>query len=144
MAFAGRRDCGSRSRREWIPRIESGATVLLCDDRIKLVAKYDLALGHPGSNPSDVVIVDFKTGREYSEHAEEGCVPAFYIKLDPESNQTMSESTKGLLDPLANVESDDHPASEPYRLFKKLLERPITDLMVVRVKPRLWYRIDAR
>jgi hypothetical protein len=58
-------------RREWIPRIESGATVLLCDDRIKLAGKYDLALGHPGLNPSDVVIVDFKTGREYPEHAEE-------------------------------------------------------------------------
>jgi hypothetical protein len=76
------------------------------------------------------------------KHDYEGCVPAFYIKLDPESN--MTDSTMELLDPLRNVEIYDHPASEPYRLFKKLLERPITDLMVVRVKPRLWYRIDAR
>jgi hypothetical protein len=34
-------------------------------------SRYDLAIGHPGSNPSDVVIVDFKTGPEYPEHIEE-------------------------------------------------------------------------
>jgi hypothetical protein len=58
-------------QRAWIPRIESPAHLPLLGGRILLKARYDLALGHPGCNPADVVIVDFKAGTERSEHIEE-------------------------------------------------------------------------
>jgi hypothetical protein len=58
-------------QRAWIPRIESPAYLPLLGGRILLRARYDLALGHPGLNPADVVIVDFKAGTERPEHIEE-------------------------------------------------------------------------
>jgi hypothetical protein len=57
--------------RAWGLRPETPSVVSVLAGRVQLRAKYDLAIGHPGSNPSDVVLVDFKSGKEYADHIEE-------------------------------------------------------------------------
>ncbi len=55
----------------WFPRVESPVRVDLCDGRILLSGKLDFALGRPRGTEGRVVIIDFKTGGAYAQHAEE-------------------------------------------------------------------------
>lgn len=57
--------------RTWIPRVETAARVALCDGRVVLRAKYDLAFGRPAGMEARVIIVDFKTGGEYIRYADD-------------------------------------------------------------------------
>jgi hypothetical protein len=57
--------------RTWTPRVESSVRAMLCDDRVSLRAKYDLAFGRPNGMEARVIIVDFKTGREYSHYVDD-------------------------------------------------------------------------
>ncbi len=57
--------------RTWIPRVESGVRVALCDGRVVLRAKYDLAFGRPAGTEARVIIVDFKTGGEYARYSDD-------------------------------------------------------------------------
>ena len=68
----------------WIPRIECPVLVPLCEGRIQLRGKYDLALGRPGITPSEVVVVDFKSGAERSEHRDDA---RFYALLETLRNE---------------------------------------------------------
>jgi hypothetical protein len=43
----------------------------LCDGRIELRGRVDLALGTPEGNRANVFIVDFKTGRENDHHIQD-------------------------------------------------------------------------
>lgn len=55
----------------WSPRVESPVRVRLCDNRLVLGAKYDLALSQPKGGEARVIIVDFKTGSPHPTHAED-------------------------------------------------------------------------
>jgi PD-(D/E)XK nuclease superfamily len=54
--------------RKWIPRVESVTSHSLCDGRIELRGRVDLALGMPEGNEARVFVVDLKTGREHPAH----------------------------------------------------------------------------
>lgn len=58
-------------KREWRPRLESTLITSLCDDRIVLRGKVDLALGRAHGTQSGVLMVDFKTGRLARSHADD-------------------------------------------------------------------------
>jgi hypothetical protein len=70
-------------RPSMIPRIESSANVRLLGERVELRGKYDLALGRPGRDPAEVVIVDLKTGSPSAEHPAE---VAYYALLETLKN----------------------------------------------------------
>lgn len=55
----------------WRPRLESRLSATLCDDRIELKGKVDLALGQARGTQARVLIVDFKTGRASSAHVDD-------------------------------------------------------------------------
>lgn len=67
-----------------IPRIESPVNVPLCDGKIVLKGRYDLALGPPARG---AVIVDLKTGNERPEHPEE---VRYYALLETLAQKTPS------------------------------------------------------
>jgi hypothetical protein len=54
--------------RKWIPRVESVTSHTLCDGKIELRGRVDLALGMPEGNEARVLVVDLKTGREHPAH----------------------------------------------------------------------------
>jgi hypothetical protein len=58
-------------KREWRPRLESPLIAPLCDDRIVVRGKVDLALGRAEGNRAGVLIVDFKTGQLSRSHADD-------------------------------------------------------------------------
>lgn len=58
-------------RRAWRPRLESSMSALLCDGRITLRGKVDLALGQAQGNQARVMIVDFKTGQPSPTHVDD-------------------------------------------------------------------------
>src|SRR2546427_118007 len=70
-AVAKFEECFPRLRKEWRPRLESRARVDLCDDRIVLRAKADLALGQARGDEARVLIVDFKTSGSYPTHVDD-------------------------------------------------------------------------
>lgn len=69
-------------------------------------------------------------------------VPSVYTKLDPEWNKLGAQAahlTAHLEGSFAN-----HPQAERWPLFRALVQRQATDMMIVRVKPRRWELIDTR
>jgi hypothetical protein len=66
-------------RRSWRPRVESSLGVELCEGRVVLRGKVDLALGRPDGTTGRVLIVDFKTGRIARHHADD---LRFYAMLE--------------------------------------------------------------
>ena len=58
-------------KRKWRPRLESPLVASLCDDRIVVRGKVDLALGRPRGLTAGVLIVELKTGRPSRAHADD-------------------------------------------------------------------------
>ena len=58
-------------KRSWRPRLESTLMASLCDDRIVVRGKVDLALGQPRGTTAGVLIVDFKTGTPRRAHVDD-------------------------------------------------------------------------
>ncbi len=58
-------------KRAWRPRLESTLLTSLCDDRIVVRGKVDLALGQARGTTSGVLIVDFKTGKPRRDHTDD-------------------------------------------------------------------------
>jgi hypothetical protein len=54
--------------RRWLPRVESPLRYPLCDGRIELRGRVDLALGKPTGAEARVFVTDLKTGRERLDH----------------------------------------------------------------------------
>lgn len=69
-------------------------------------------------------------------------VPSMYFKRDPEAGGVGRRAA----DLLAHLEGcfADHPAVERFPLFRVLLGLDVSDLMIVKVQPRVWHLIDAR
>ncbi|MFI8618544.1 hypothetical protein ACIGHN_23870 [Acidovorax sp. NPDC077693] len=68
-------------------------------------------------------------------------MPSNYFKIDPEQNKPsadLEDIEAPLLGPLPKI-----PQSERHGLFREVLKQGALG-MVVKVKPRLWYRIDCR
>ena len=57
--------------RSWRPSVEARVRVDLCDDRIVLRGKVDLALGQPAGSQARVLLVDFKAARPFRTHADD-------------------------------------------------------------------------
>ena len=57
--------------RSWRPRLESTLLTSLCDDRIVVRGKVDMALGQARGSTAGVLIVDFKTGKPWRGHADD-------------------------------------------------------------------------
>lgn len=55
----------------WRPRMEVAEYLSICDDRITLAAKVDLALGQARGRQARVLVVDLKTGRPHASHLED-------------------------------------------------------------------------
>lgn len=64
-------ECFPPLRREWRPRTDTPIVVKLCDDRIVLRGKPDLAFGQARGNEAGVLIVDLKTGGSYPHHFDD-------------------------------------------------------------------------
>jgi hypothetical protein len=64
-------ECFPPLRREWLPRTDTPILVWLCDDRISLRGKPDLAFGQARGDEAGVLIVDLKTGRAYPHHLDD-------------------------------------------------------------------------
>jgi len=58
-------------QRSWTPRPEARVRVDLCEERVVLRGKVDLALGAPKATRARVLIVDFKTGPAYPSHVDD-------------------------------------------------------------------------
>jgi hypothetical protein len=58
-------------RRAWRPRLESAMTVELCEARISLRGKVDLAIGRAIGTTARVLIVDFKSGSVRRSHIDD-------------------------------------------------------------------------
>jgi PD-(D/E)XK nuclease superfamily len=58
-------------KKEWRPRVESSLSTQLCEGRVLLRGKVDLALGKAGGTTARVLIVDFKTGRPVPAHIDD-------------------------------------------------------------------------
>lgn len=58
-------------KQAWRPRVESGMYARLCDGRVTLRGKVDLALGQARGTEARVMIVDFKTGSPSSAHLDD-------------------------------------------------------------------------
>lgn len=64
-------ECFPPLRREWRPRTDTPILVKLCDDRVTLRGKPDLAFGQARGNEAGVLIVDLKTGWSYAHHFDD-------------------------------------------------------------------------
>jgi hypothetical protein len=64
-------ECFPPLRREWRPRTDTPVLVKLCDDRITLRGKPDLAFGQARGNEAGVLIVDLKSGWSYAHHFDD-------------------------------------------------------------------------
>ena len=69
-------------------------------------------------------------------------VPSMYFKIDPEF-AAPGRRAEDLTDHMAGCFAD-HPAVERFPVFRMLLGLQRSDMMVVRVRPRVWHLIDAR
>ena len=69
-------------------------------------------------------------------------VPSMYFKNDPEFRQDGRRQA----DLLAHVDGcfADHPAMERLPVFREAFRLDLTDMMVVRVRRRVWHRLDVR
>lgn len=64
-------DCWPPLSPKWRPAPESKLYVDLCDGRVVLAGKVDLALGRAEGNRAGKVLVDLKTGRAHAAHRED-------------------------------------------------------------------------
>lgn len=55
-------------RRQWLPRTESRTRAELCDGRVLLAGKVDLALGKPSGTTAGTLVVDLKSGASSAGH----------------------------------------------------------------------------
>lgn len=58
-------------KKGWRPRVESGLSTQLCEGRVVLKGKVDLALGRADGTTAGVLIVDFKTGSPVPAHVDD-------------------------------------------------------------------------
>lgn len=58
-------------KKQWRPRVESSLSAHLCEGRVLLRGKVDLALGKAEGTTARVLIVDFKTGRPLPVHIDD-------------------------------------------------------------------------
>lgn len=58
-------------KKAWRPRVESSLIAPLCEGRVLLKGKVDLALGRADGTTAGVLIVDFKTGRPVPAHVDD-------------------------------------------------------------------------
>lgn len=76
------------------------------------------------------------------DNVENIIMPSNYIKLDPEKHRPgakREDLLAALAEPLPMI-----PQSERHPVFREVLTMGITWMMVVKVKPRVWYRLDNR
>ncbi len=64
-------DCWPPLNPRWRPAPESRLYADLCDGRVVLAGKVDLALGRAEGNRAGKVLVDLKTGRAHANHRED-------------------------------------------------------------------------
>lgn len=64
-------ECFPPLRRDWQPRTDTPIVVWLCEDRISLRGRPDLAFGQARGDEAGVLIVDLKTGRSYPQHLDD-------------------------------------------------------------------------
>ena len=57
--------------RRWRPRTEAPSRLDLCDDRVSLRARVDLALERAEGRRAGVLIIDFKTGNRHPQHLDD-------------------------------------------------------------------------
>ena len=76
------------------------------------------------------------------DQGREFVVPSSYFKLDPQFNQPGAQLAD-LMAPFSGCFAD-HPAAARFPFFRLLLEQNITDMMMVRLQPQVWYQLDLR
>jgi hypothetical protein len=64
-------ECWPRLQPAWHPRTESVSRVELCDDRVVLSGKVDLALGVARGCEARTLVVDLKSGTPYASHVDD-------------------------------------------------------------------------
>lgn len=72
----------------------------------------------------------------------EKSIPSTYFKLDPEFNQP-AENRDDLLFTTNGI-GTDHPASERFPIFRRVLQQGLNDMMIAKVEPREWQQLDYR
>jgi hypothetical protein len=72
--------------------------------------------------------------------APEVPVSSIYFKIDPEFGKPNIDD---LLFPIKDV-PPIHPASERLPLFRRVLEKQISDMMIATVQPEVWQQLDFR
>lgn len=77
-----------------------------------------------------------------SDAEREESIPSTYFKLDPEFNQP-GENRDDLLVTTNGIRTD-HPASERFPTFRRVLQQGLTDMMIANVNPREWQQLDYR
>jgi hypothetical protein len=77
------------------------------------------------------------------DNAPESSIPSTYFKLDPEFAQ-LGQNPNDLLFTTNDIVLKDHPASERLPMFRSLLPRQLTDMMIARVEFREWQQLDLR
>jgi len=70
-------------------------------------------------------------------------IPPYYFKLDPEFKQQV-QNPLDLLETTKTITMFDHPASERLPVFRRVLVRQLTDMMIADVKPGVWNQLDCR
>ena len=75
--------------------------------------------------------------------AKEVSIPGTYFKLDPEFKQP-GEQVLDLLETTKPITLFDGPASERLPVFKRVLLRELSDMMIGDIKPGVWNQLDCR
>ncbi len=75
--------------------------------------------------------------------AKEVSIPGTYFKLDPQFAQ-QGQNVFDLLETTKNITVFDNPASERLPVFRRVLLRQLSDMMIADVKPRVWQQLDCR
>jgi hypothetical protein len=71
-------------------------------------------------------------------------IPSYYFKLDPEFKQ-QGQQVLDLLETTKTIpDIDHHPACERLPVFRRVLTRQLTDMMIADVKARVWNQLDCR
>lgn len=77
-----------------------------------------------------------------SESPGEVSIPSTYFKLDPEFHQPTANREDLLV--TTNGIGTNHPASERFPIFRRVLVQELTDMMIAKIEPREWQQLDAR
>jgi hypothetical protein len=75
--------------------------------------------------------------------AKEVSIPGTYFKLDPEFKQP-GEQAVDLLETTKSITLFEGPASERLPVFKRVLLRELSDMMIADIKPGVWNQLDCR